>query len=100
MYWIKDYTDRVRALLSDGGAASLTYAALEIRLALERVCYERLRNAHQYISPNELKTWKPQYVVETLMKRVDPNIAREWTLQVELNSGDGNFTNVGTQKGF
>lgn len=85
-----------------GGAPALTYAALEARFALERVCYERLRIAHSYISHSDLRTWKPQHVVQTVMEMVDANIASDWTLNIGSEPGDHppNYIPVGTQKGF
>lgn len=101
MFWIKEYTDRARLLLTEGSEASLTYAALEVRLALERVCYERLRNAHNYISADDLRTWKPQYVVQTLMEMVDPHIASEWTLlMADPRVDPEKYMEIGKQKGF
>jgi hypothetical protein len=102
MFWLKPYTDKIRAHLNTGDAVSLTYAALESRLALERVCYERLRISHKYISADDLRTWKPQYVVQTVMEMVDPKIATEWQLQMGSEPGDNppNYVSLGTQKGF
>jgi hypothetical protein len=102
VFWIKEYTDRIRSLLKDGDASSLSYAALEVRLALERICYERLRNAHSYISADDLRTWKPQYVVLTLMEMVDPKIASDWTLSMGSEPGDHpeKYIEIGTQRGF
>ncbi len=98
MYWVAEYTNRIRALMAEGSDSSLTYAALESRLAIERVCYERLKVAHDYISADDLRTWKPRYVVQTLMEIVDPGIASEWRL--EMQSATGEYNEIGTQKGF
>lgn len=38
--------ERIDALLDEDTDQSVTYAALEARLALERVCYDRLRQRH------------------------------------------------------
>jgi hypothetical protein len=102
MNWMADYTDRIRALIDDNSEASLTYAALEARLAIERICYERLRLAHNYISADDLRSWKPQYVVQTLMEMVDSKIASEWTLSIGSEPGDNpkEYLEVGVQKGF
>jgi hypothetical protein len=59
MHQLAEYTDRIKALLADGSDSSLTYAALEARLAIERICYERLKISHDYISADDLRTWKP-----------------------------------------
>lgn len=102
MIWIKEYTDKVRSHLAEGSASALTYAALEVRLALERVCYDRLRTAHDYISADDLRSWKPNYIVQRLMEQVDPKITSEWTLSIGSEPGDSptSYVEVGTQKGF
>lgn len=102
MNWMLDYTDRIRGLMADNSENSLTYAALEARLAIERICYERLKLAHRYISANDLRTWKPRYVVQTLMEMVDPKIASQWILSIGSEPGDNpkEYHEVGTQMGF
>lgn len=109
MLWIEAYTDKIRSHLAIGDAVSLTYAALEARLALERVCYERLRLSHKYISADDLRGWTPRYVVQTVMEMVDPKIASEWTLHISTKpavegvppEGDSiEYVPLGTQKGF
>lgn len=82
MIWLEKYVQTVEKLLVNENAASLTYAALEVRLALERICYERLRIAHEYISPNDLRSWTPKYVVTTLLQLVDPKITSKVTLSM------------------
>ncbi len=102
MIWLKSYIEKIRDHLDTGDAPSLTYAALEARLALERVCYERLRIAHKYISADDLRTWKPQYVVQTVMEMVSPKIVDEWTLQIGSQpiNDPTDYITLGTQKGF
>jgi len=107
MIWLKEYTDKIRAHIAAGDAASLNYAALEARLALERVCYERLKLSHQYISADDLRRWTPRYVVQTLMELVDPKIASEWTLYISTKPAQegvpleaAEYAPLGTQKGF
>ena len=62
--------------------ASVTYAALECRLAIERICYERLRLAHDYISHDDLRKWQPSDIVKTLIQEVDSKAAETFTLSV------------------
>lgn len=50
MIYLPPLIDRIKALLAEGTDSSVTYAALEARLALEKVCYDRLRQRHDYIS--------------------------------------------------
>lgn len=93
--------------------ASLTYAALECRLAIERICYERLRLAHDYISHDDLKKWQPRDIVNILIREVDDKTAETLTLSVAKEPVPKNsakptledyqameFLPIGTQIGF
>ncbi len=82
MLWLKPHTARIQALIDEGTAESLTLAALQCRLAIEQVCYERLRNAHDYISHADLKRWQPLDIVNRLIQDVDPHIASSFALSM------------------
>jgi hypothetical protein len=102
--------ERIKVLLAEDTDASATYAALEARLALEKVCYDRLRQRHDYISHeqlNYLRRWQPGAVVTTLMEQVDPHVADTMTLSIGKSpAGSGvkpeedEYVEVGTQIGF
>ncbi len=99
--------DRIDALLAEGSEASITYAALEARLALEKVCYDRLRQGHNYISHDQLKRWQPRDIMLTLMEHVDKNAALTMKLSIsttpasdEVRPEDQEYVEVGTQIGF
>lgn len=112
MLWLKPFTDKIQGLIDSATPESLTYAALEARLAIERVCYERLRVSHDYISQADLKRWQPGHVVMTLMREVDPHVAGSFTLSISTTPAnaddDGSLENfrkyeyveVGKQVGF
>ncbi|AZO61226.1 MAG: hypothetical protein E5Y51_05605 [Mesorhizobium sp.] len=76
---LKPSITAIEDLLRDGSEASLTYAALECRLAIERICYERLRIAHDYISHDDIKKWQPKDIVNVLIQEVDRNAAATLT---------------------
>ncbi|MBN8806657.1 MAG: hypothetical protein J0I47_00240 [Sphingomonas sp.] len=96
--------ERITALLDQDTDQSVTYAALEARLALEKVCYDRLRQRHDYISHDQLKKWQPGQIVNTLMTDVDENVTETMTLMVGRNPDvkpeDDDFVEVGTEIGF
>lgn len=99
--------ERIRNLLNEDTDQSATYAALEARLALEKVCYDRLRQAHDYISHDQLKKWQPGGVVNTLMKEVDPHVATTRTFSISTSPvepgvelPDYDYVEVGTEVGF
>ncbi|MCB1438136.1 MAG: hypothetical protein KDJ63_00025 [Nitratireductor sp.] len=103
MRYLVEYIANIDELLAEDSERSLTYAALEARLAIERVCYERLKTAHSYISAKDLKRWQPGYVMTTLINEVDPKIASTFTLSYAPEDGSGEpkeFTKLGTQLGF
>lgn len=99
---------RIQALLAEGTDASVTYAALEARLALEKVCYDRLRQRHDYISHAQLSRWQPGAVMKTLVAEVDRHAAETITLSVgksPLGPGvspedETEWAEVGTEIGF
>lgn len=103
----------VKKLLKSGSDADLSYAALECRLAIERICYERLRIAHDYISHDDLKRWQPSNIVKTLLLEVDTKVAETFTFSISKAPVPKNSTQltkseyeafeyvpVGTQIGF
>jgi hypothetical protein len=47
----------IEKLLAEETPQSITYAALECRLAIEKVCYERLKVVHDYIAHEDLRGW-------------------------------------------
>ena len=103
----------IEKFLNEGSDASLTYAALECRLAIELICYERLRLAHDYISHDDLNKWQPKDIVNILIQEVDSEAASTFTLSISKESRpDGapeptpeeyqamEFVPIGTQVGF
>ena len=105
--------ETIEKLLGEATDASTTYAALECRLAIERICYERLRFAHGYISHQDLKKWTPHGVIKTLLAEVDASVASTftWAISEETPPDDAEevsnesfekftFHDIGTQIGF
>ena len=74
MIQLQPIIDRIKELLEQGTDASVTYAALEARLALEKVVYDRLRQRHEYISHDQLRAWTPGDVVKRLLVEVDEHM--------------------------
>lgn len=96
--------ERITVLLDKDTDQSVTFAALEARLALEKVCYDRLRQRHDYISHAQLQKWQPGAVINVLMAEVDPHVAETITVSIGKNPGvnpeDDDFVEVGKQIGF
>lgn len=57
----------IEALVNQGGVQALTYAALECRLTIELICYERLVMSYDNMSHDELRRWQPKDVVEQVV---------------------------------
>lgn len=95
---------RIADLLEQDTDQSVTFAALEARLALEKVCYDRLRQRHDYISHAQLRKWQPGAVINTLMADVDQHVTQTMTLSIGKNPGvkpqDDEYVEVGTEIGF
>ncbi len=107
MLHLHPIVDRIKALLAEDTDASVTYAALEARLALEKVCYDCLRERHDYISHAQLLKWQPGAVVNTLMAEVDSHIGKTMTLFMSktparpgIRPEDDDYVEIGTQVGF
>jgi hypothetical protein len=104
---------KIEELLKEDTEASITYAALECRLAIERICYERLRLAHDYISHDDIKKWQPRDIVRILIKEVDSRVAETFTISISTSPRPKGaaeptleeyqameFVPIGTQVGF
>lgn len=85
MNWLDSNIKTIKELIAKGDNQSVAYAALETRLALEQLIYQRLRLAHSYISANDLRTWTPGYVIKTLIEEVDEDIGSEYTLSISTD---------------
>lgn len=103
----------IECLLEQDTPESLTYAALECRLAIELICYQRLKHFHKYISHDDLKKWTPAYVVKTLISEVDPYVDKTFSFSISASPLPDSVTppsledyeamdyvEVGTQVGF
>jgi hypothetical protein len=104
---LKSIIERIERLLAEDTDASVTYAALEARLALEKVCYDRLRQAHNYISHAQLRRWQPRDVVNTLLSDVDLSATTTRRLFMSkkpavpgVKPDDDDFIEIGTEIGF
>lgn len=73
---------KIEEHIEENTEASMIYAALECRLAIESICYERLRLAHDYISHDDLRKWQPSDIVKTLIQEVDAKAAETFTLSI------------------
>lgn len=99
--------DRIKLLLEQNTDASVTYAALEARLAIEKVVYDRLRQRHEYISHDQLRRWQPGGVINALISDVDEHMTQTMTLSISKTPSregvkleDEDYVAIGTEVGF
>ncbi|WGD53484.1 hypothetical protein QA641_06090 [Bradyrhizobium sp. CB1650] len=108
---VKKIVGTIEKLLAEDTPQSITYAALECRLAIEKICYDRLRIAHDYISPHDLRRYRPGDVVKTLLAEVDGNTASNLTISISRQPSDTykipidqisdtEWVQIGAQAGF
>lgn len=78
----------INSLLEQDTEQSLTYAALECRLTLEYLCYERFKLYFSYLSENDLKNWQPKHIIKQISDEVDDNVSREFSISVSDEKTD------------
>jgi len=76
----------IQSLVDEDTDQSLTYAALECRLTLEYICYERFKLSCKYLSPVDLKRWQPRDVVKQISEEANEYIAQGFTLSVSASA--------------
>jgi hypothetical protein len=79
---IKKRIATIEALLVEGSAPSVTYAAMECRLTIEMICYERFLHSQEYISTSDLKNWQPKAVVKQVSEEANELIDKGFELHI------------------
>lgn len=105
VFRVEPYIERVREHLESEAPHQLRYACLELRYALERIAYHKLRNRLDKVSPEEISAWQPNRVMKILMELVDEHIDRDYTLRIaeEIEPGvvsEKGFSTLGKVKGI
>ena len=76
----------INALVLKDTAESLTYAALECRLTIEYLCYERFKLSYSYLSSDDLKSWQPRHVLKQISDDINENISKGFILSISKHS--------------
>jgi hypothetical protein len=71
--------ERAKAELSSGLDNRLKYAALELRMAMEAVTYDRALAYKDEFPPREYETWQPRKVMSVLLE-IDPTADKDSSL--------------------
>ncbi|MBE3671238.1 hypothetical protein BOO25_20135 [Vibrio navarrensis] len=80
----------IESLLEEGSDASITYAALECRLTIEYICYERFKLFRSYLSPKDIEKWQPKHIVKQVSEDVSDVINHEVIISVASLDGEIN----------
>lgn len=68
----KKSLERAKKLLAEVDRHSARYAALELRMALEALTYDRAQTYESDLPPSEYSTWQPSKLLQALLE-IDPN---------------------------
>ena len=79
---------RARVLLGNPTPENLRYAALELRLCMEALTYERLRIFRDIVPESALKKWQPPQAVKALLE-FEPLADQSFTLLVGVEDQAG-----------
>lgn len=79
---------RAKSELATGDDVRLRYAALELRLAMEALTYDRADAYKAEIPPKEWETWQPRKVLQLLLD-IDPNADKECMLSIGVEEEFG-----------
>jgi hypothetical protein len=77
-----------RALLASDDAAKLRYAALELRMAIEAIVYEKLRLYAPRLPTAVLDKWQPPQAMKALTQ-LEPRASRPFHLRIAQQPGPG-----------
>lgn len=80
-----DISKRIKTisdLLDEGTRASVAYAALECRLTIEAICYERLAVSYDYIPYESLRKWQPHHVIKQISEESNEQVTQELSISI------------------
>lgn len=87
-----DYRSRTRSLLKQAKEKLkspdediITYASLDLRMALECLVYEKAMMYEGEISSDQMRTWQPASLMKYILE-IDPNADKSSTLSFKLDS--------------
>lgn len=99
----RESVSRARAELASGDRARLRFAALELRMAIEAVTYERAQSYREEIPQSEYRTWQPKKVMQ-LLTDIEPNADKGSSLAFGIEDVPGvaakEVTSLGAEKVF
>ncbi len=92
---------RADAEMASGDDERLKYAALELRIAMESLAYERVLSYRSELPADKLNVWQPRKIMEVLLE-LDPKADKTSSLAVARESSPGvraePFKSMGTDR--
>ncbi|MBY8036397.1 hypothetical protein KW477_00275 [Vibrio fluvialis] len=86
---IKARINSIKKHLEENTETSLLLAALEARLTIEMICYDRFKQNDDYISQADLVKWNPGDIVAQVANEVSSSVNEAFTLRIaRYNPGD------------
>lgn len=95
--------EKAKLLIAEGTAASLRYAALELRYCMEAITYEKLEASARHIPPYILETWQPPQAVKMLLEhepKADKGFVLFAGIEKEYGKPSDEMQFVGEHKAF
>lgn len=86
---IQKRIETINSLLEQDTEQSLTYAALECRLTLEYLCYERFKLYFPYLSENDVEKWQPKHIVKQVSDEIDESISGKILISISNEKING-----------
>ena len=80
-----DISKRIKTisdLLEVGSRESVAYAALECRLTIEAICYDRLAVSYAYIPYESLRKWQPHHVIRQITEEGNEQVSQEYSISI------------------
>lgn len=80
--------ERAKNELDKNIVHNLPYAALELRMALESIIYERAENYKEELSGKKLSTWQPRKLLMLILE-IDPHVDQNSSISAGIEEEYG-----------
>lgn len=80
--------ERARKELASNNNERLQYAALELRMAIEALTYDRAQAYAEELSPEDYSTWQPRNLLKVLLE-IDPHANSDRVIHIGLEDQPG-----------
>ena len=77
---LKNQINVIENLIEENTIESLTYAALQCRLTIEAICYDRLKISYDFLAYDDLRKWLPRDVIKQVVAEANEMADQEFSL--------------------